>query len=283
MPGAAQAVADVDRDPQHVDGGAEVHDRARVAAVDRGGVARRRRCAAPPARRRCPAARSAPDQAEHRARASRARAAPRGRPGRRARAGSGCVPGTLMPASLGDPRGVLADQADVEAAAGEQRVAHLRGLLRVEQERALALSGGAAASRPPAPRRSAPSRWCTGSSCRSSCCPRSARPPWPGRRSRPRAPARCRGRRRSPGCPTVRGAHHGDAAGGDDDAGALVGHQRVDQRDRRLVHHLHDPVRRAGRDGGLGERPGRVGAALAGQRVRADDDGVAGSSARAAP
>ncbi len=74
-----------------------------------------------------------------------------------------------------------------------------------------------------------------------------------------------------------------DAAGGEDHVGALVGHQRVDQRDRRLLDHLDDAVRRAGGDGRLGEHPGGVGAALLGRRVRADHDRVAGQQRRAAP
>ena len=74
----------------------------------------------------------------------------------------------------------------------------------------------------------------------------------------------------------VRGPDHGGAAGRDDQAGPLVGHQRVDQRHRRLVDDLDHAVGCARGHRGRGQRPGRVGGALPGQRVRADHDRVAG-------
>ena len=73
----------------------------------------------------------------------------------------------------------------------------------------------------------------------------------------------------------VRRPHDADAARGDDHVGGRVAHQRLDQRDRRLLDHLQAAVRRAGRDRGVGQEAGRVGRHLAGQRVRADDHRVA--------
>ena len=52
-------------------------------------------------------------------------------------------------------------------------------------------------------------------------------------------------------------AHDTDPTGGEDDVGALVGHQRVDQRDRRRLDDLDHTVRCTGRDRCLSRARGR--------------------------
>ena len=74
----------------------------------------------------------------------------------------------------------------------------------------------------------------------------------------------------------IGGPDHAGAPGRDDDIGAFIGHQRLDQRNRRLGHHRHDAVGRAGGDCGLGQQLCRIDRALPGPRMRRDDHGVAG-------
>ena len=167
--------------------------------------------------------------------------------------------GTRTPASVGDRGGVLADQRGVEPAAGEDRVADPVALVGIEQVGAV-----------PAPSRAA-NRSATASSTTSTLSLvhstelskallstsffGGARR---GRRSRRRGPARCPGPTPIAGLPEEYAARTtGDAAGGQDDVGARVGHQRVDQRDRRLLDPLDDAVGRAGRDRRLAPARGR--------------------------
>lgn len=73
----------------------------------------------------------------------------------------------------------------------------------------------------------------------------------------------------------VGGAHHGGAPGGHDDIDPSVGHQGVDERNRRLLDHLDAAVGRASGDSGLSHRMRGLGADSLGEGVGADDDRVA--------
>ena len=73
----------------------------------------------------------------------------------------------------------------------------------------------------------------------------------------------------------VGGPHHRHPARREDDVGPVGSHELLDERQARLLDHLHRAIRRAGLERGLGEGLRRVDAAGAGRGMRADDDGVA--------
>ena len=269
--GAAEAVADVHRDPQHVDGRPEVHDRARVAAVDRGRVAPAADPQHGPGRVDAPPRGRHPDQAEHRAQllvrerllgdhqVERGEQDPRGAraPGcpPRPRSTSASLPTNRMskrPPGNSASRDLRpARRARAGSAPCPLELPQQRGGDRLlnDQHRLVGAQDGVVEALAVHDPLAALARSARGVHQHGHVAG-----PHPDRRV-----ARA-----------VGGAHDRYAPGGDDHAGALVGHQRVDQRHRRLVDHLDDAVGRARRDRRVGQRPGGVGAALPGQRVRAE-------------
>src|SRR5215469_18384753 len=137
-PGTAEAVPCVDRDPEHLDTGAELHDRPGIRTVDR------RRVPAPGDSQYgtggvdAAAAVRHPDQPEYRAQLFvRERFFGHHQGERREQDAGGAW--HAQPGLARDPGRVLADEADVELPAGEQQRGYFGRLVRLQQVGTLAL------------------------------------------------------------------------------------------------------------------------------------------------